>query len=216
MMSQQDGEPPRPDLVTGVTSLEKAAQGGSGFQTYGLDLGVLGSRNNVDDEIRTHSSSSGGFASGGSGSQRQSSSSSYNTQYSSGSRVGQTSGFGHSTSHNSAASEEYEDVDEYEQDDGDEYENSHSSHSSYSYSSQSDPQLKHYRKTRDVSMDFGDKDICESTHCVNVRCVVGPLDKNTGALIALRTRLVAHTLHQVSFFLIAERFNVNDKFQCGS
>lgn len=209
MMSQQDGEPPRPDLVTGVSALEKAAQGGQGLQTIGLDLGILGGRNNVDEEIRRQSSSSGGLSgsgstAGSSGSQHRTSSS-HSTQYSSGSRAGSTGGSVSQTQFTTGTDNDYEDEEEYE----DEYEhdksqgNAHSTHSSYSYSYQSgsdrnDPQFKHYRRTRDVSEVHMNNPLCESTHCVNVRCVVGPLDKNTGALIALRMRLVAHTLHKVS------------------
>jgi hypothetical protein len=205
MMSQQDGEPPRPDLVTGVTSLEKAAQGGQGFQTYGFDLGVLGGRNNVDDEMRTQSghSSMGGMSGGGS---QHSSSSSHNVQYSSG---GRTSGSSSYSTHSSSQGgyqnqdEEYEDIDEYENDDdnSDDAQNSYNTHSSYSYSqrTQSDHpgEFKHYRRQRDLT-SFGDENaFCKSAHCVSVRCVVGPLKKNEGGLVALRTRLVAHTLHKV-------------------
>lgn len=51
MMSQQDGEPPRPDLITGVSQMEKVAQGGRGFQTSSLDLGIY--RGNVEDGLAT-------------------------------------------------------------------------------------------------------------------------------------------------------------------
>ncbi|CAO1396274.1 unnamed protein product [Diamesa tonsa] len=55
------------------------------------------------------------------------------------------------------------------------------------------------RTTRDIkNLDLGSDTLCKATKCVNVRCVVGPLDKNGGALIALRTRLVAHTLNKIS------------------
>lgn len=41
-------------------------------------------------------------------------------------------------------------------------------------------------------------DICQRFKCLNVRCVVGPLETNTTAMVAIRTRLVAHTLHKVN------------------
>ncbi|KAG5683654.1 hypothetical protein PVAND_012923 [Polypedilum vanderplanki] len=202
MMSQQDGEPPRPDLVTGVTTLEKVAQGGHGLQTVGLDLGILGGRNNVDDEIRRHESR---ISSGGAGS---SSSSSHSTQFSSGSRTGST-GSSYSQHFSTNNDDEYEENEEeiYDEDGNDNDDQSHSggtghrSQSSYSYSyssnSKNDPQFQHYRRTRDVNGLDKTKPLCQSAQCVNLRCVVGPLDKNTGALIALRTRLVAHTLHKI-------------------
>jgi hypothetical protein len=220
MMSQQDGEPLRPDLVTGVTAIEKAAQGGHGFQTVGLDLGVLGGRNNVDDEIRRHGSSSSGISGGGSAS--SASSSSHNTQHSSGSRTGGSSGYSFSSSSNSNTNndDQYEDEEEYDEEQYDN-EQSHgggggggasrnSQTYSYSYSSnnKNDPQFQHYRRTRDVNGFDKGKSLCESAHCVNLRCVVGPLDKNTGALIALRTRLVAHTLAKVRLLEPVRTLNI--------
>lgn len=206
-MSQQDGEPPRPDLVTGVTQIEKVAQGGRGFQTVGLDLGVLAGRNNVDDEIRQQSehSSSGGR-------QQSSSSSSHNVQYSSGGRTGSTGSHYSSNQGYSQNDDDYEDEEEgydgYDDSEDDQQNtrqgSSYSTQSSYSYSSQNDrnnPEFKHYRKTREVSFGGGNS-LCDSAHCVSVRCVVGPLDKNTGALVALRMRLVAHTIHKVMTYLI--------------
>ncbi|XP_055615855.1 integrin alpha-PS2 isoform X2 [Toxorhynchites rutilus septentrionalis] len=55
MKSQQDGEATRPDLITGVSTIERLAQGRGGFQTATLDLGTL-NRQNVDEEIRTSGS----------------------------------------------------------------------------------------------------------------------------------------------------------------
>lgn len=57
MMSQQDGEPPRPDLITGATPLEKLAQGGHGFQVGTLDLGI--SRGNVEEEMNAQGRNTG-------------------------------------------------------------------------------------------------------------------------------------------------------------
>lgn len=45
MMSQQDGEAPRPDLITGATQFDK------GFQVSAVELNTL-NRDNVDEEIR--------------------------------------------------------------------------------------------------------------------------------------------------------------------
>ncbi|XP_070507183.1 integrin alpha-PS2 isoform X2 [Chironomus tepperi] len=218
MMSQQDGEPPRPDLVHGVTTFEKAAQGGRGLQTVGVDLGILGGRNNVDDEIRRQSGSSGRFStssgnrqstsgSTGAGSASrggQSSSSNSNTQFSSGS----TSKYLGSSLYNqikyqdySYEDDQYGEEEELENDNiddktqGNSYSTQHKS--SYTYkSSDANPQFKLYRTTRDIN-NVNSNGLCESAHCVNVRCVVGPLEKNTGAEIALRMRLVAHTLNKL-------------------
>lgn len=200
MQSQQDGEPARSDLVTGVTQLEKVAQGGHGFQTVGLDIGVLGGRNNVDDEMRQQS----GYASGGN---QHSTSSSHNVHYSSGGRTGSSGAHYSSNQGYNQDDDDYEEEGyEYDINEEDEHDtrqgNSYSSQSSFSrsYSSQTEggpAEFKHYRKTREV-INFGSENsLCQSAHCVNVRCVVGPLDKNTGALVALRMRLVAHTLHKV-------------------
>lgn len=49
MMSQQDGEPFRPDLIRGVSQYENK----DNFQAGTLELNTLG-RDNVDDEIRRH------------------------------------------------------------------------------------------------------------------------------------------------------------------
>ena len=217
MQSQQDGEAPRSGLVTGVTSIERAAQGGSGFQTVGLDLGVIGARNNVDDEIRTSAASAGGSAGG------SRSSSSYNTQYSSGGRQAgsSSSGYAHSSQtgggyqqhsdENNNNGDEYGTEEDYDENDDEQQGQSGGQGSSWSRSSSYslshkrplnaqpgsvDQQFKHYPHKRDVS-DQGPESPCKSTNCGVIRCVVGPIDKNNGALVALRTRLVAHTLHKV-------------------
>lgn len=49
MMSQQDGEPYRPDLITGVSPYESKDT----FQSGTLELNTIG-RDNVDEEIRRH------------------------------------------------------------------------------------------------------------------------------------------------------------------
>lgn len=141
MMSQQDGEPPRPDLIQGVTQLEKAAQGGHGFQAGTLDLGTLG-RNNVDEEIRRHGNvvTSGGStgqqqSSSVSGGYQQSSPSGFNSgsQYSSHGQQAASAGTGHRGSsgfsqHSSfgsraAADDDYEDEEEVQVEDGEYYDN---------------------------------------------------------------------------------------------
>lgn len=246
MQSQQDGEAPRSGLATGVTALERATQGGSGFQTVGLDIGVLGARNNVDGEIRSSANSglSGGSQSssssydsqhssgGGSAGGSRSASSSYDSQHSSGSRhqSGSSSGgqgytySSHSgyQQHGSSGennNDEYgaEDEDYDEEDDHSASQSSQqggqgstwSRSSSYSMSHKRplnanpgsvDQQFKHYPHKRDVSQQ-GPESPCKSTNCGVIRCVVGPLDKNNGALVALRTRLVAQTLNRVSFLI---------------
>lgn len=64
MHSQQDGEEQRPDLITGVSTLERVAQGRGGLTT-GLDLGTL-NRQNVDEEVRQSSGGSGRYSGGSS------------------------------------------------------------------------------------------------------------------------------------------------------
>lgn len=254
-MSQQDGEPIRHDLATGVeiSALEKAAQGGHGFQTVGLDLGVLGARNNVDDEIRHQSASSGNIADGSRGSV-----STYESQQTRGGQIGggqigggqigggqigggrssssssshgytYSSNDGHQHNDNSAEQHGNEDG-EYEDTYDESYQsneqntgnsNSFSRTSAHSFVQKGplnvqhatlDQRFKHYPSKRDVSNQFNfGNELCESTKCQKVRCVVGPLDKNSGALIALRTRLIAHTLNKVKEFLICKVKN-NNKF----
>lgn len=209
MMSQQDGEAPRRDLVTGVSTLEKVAQGGHGFQTVGLDLGTIGSRNNVDADFRRESSSGGGF--------RTSSSSSQNEQHSSGGQHSSASSGGQVYSSNSGSFEQTDgqagyDYDEYEdfeedQSQGGTHETSYGRNSNYASHTPHrgslnvqhesiNQKFKHYPQKRDVSAQASN-DICKSTKCRHIRCIAGPLGKNTEALIYLRTRLVAHTLHKV-------------------
>lgn len=198
MMSQQDGEPLRPGLVTGVTQLEKAAQGGQGFQTVGLDVSVP-VRNNVDENLRHEIERSRGSS--------HSSSSGYNVHHSSGGRTG--SAGQHYSANQGNNDDDYEeneeDINEYEYDQN--YDSNHdsrlgngySSQTSFSksYSSQSNPQFKHYRKRREVVNLGGGNLLCQSAKCVNARCVISNLNKNSEALVALRYRLVAHTLHKV-------------------
>lgn len=206
MMSQQDGEPPRPDLITGVTELEKIAQGGSGFHTSGFDLGVLGGRNNVDEEMRQRSGQSGS----------SSSQSQYSYTSSSGGRTPSTSfsTSSYKSQGNDNADDDYDEEEEYDVGDDDGNSNyEQSSHSSYSYSRHSNsnsdnPGFQHYRKIRDLSHSGGEKSLCDSAHCVNVRCVVGPLEKNTGALVALRFRPVVHTLQKVIQLILLKNFMI--------
>jgi hypothetical protein len=218
MNSQQDGEAFRPDLVTGVTTLERAAQGKSGFHTTGVDLGVIGGRNNVDDEMRRQSSASGGAT----GSSRSSSSSSssgghQSGTHSSGSGYSYNSRDGTTTFNDNALGandddyeDDYEEVDDQDQSDsqssGKQGGQSWSRTSSYSYSNKrpvssvhdsGDSHFRHYQTKREA-IYFPDKEICQSLSCVNVRCVVGPLLKDTEAFVALRTRVVASTLAKVS------------------
>lgn len=220
MKSQQDGEPLRPGLVTGATALEKAAQGGQGFITSGLDLGVLGSRNTVDDDLRRQGSARGGIAAGSSqsssrggaaGGSSQSSSASYNSQHSasSGGYGYEQSSQGNSAEYDSDDHLIDEDIyDESGQDSGQQsggHTTSWSRSNNYAFShgrplnahhESVNQQFKHYPTKRDVSFSSNEP-LCKSTRCVNVRCVVGPLEKNAVALIALRTRLVIHTVDKV-------------------
>lgn len=253
MKSQQDGEPPRPDLITGVSAMEKVAQGGQGFRASTLDLGTLG-RDNVDDELRhrggaghvatdgsyqssrgSHSShqaggsssgyqaggSSSGYQAGGAGS-HHSSSSSFSTQGSGGrqhhsqqssssgaTHGGNTSGsrgytqstYGHDGGANTQQEYEEEYTDEANDDyydNTDEVDPTQSSRTTQSH----DKRFKLYGRMKRQSIDFNDLALeealhCNSTQCVIIRCVTGPLDKDNSALISIRTRLVAATLNKV-------------------
>lgn len=194
MQSQQDGEASRSSFGSGTTSMERAAQGGRGFQTVGLDLGVLGAKNNDRS-----SEASGGARSGQNSATYQSSSTvdhqSHNSKHSDG---------GRSYSDEDYENEEYDEAENAKEQGG--QSSSWSRSSGYSYSHKQplsvqhanvDQQFKHYPKSKRDTANVIQLPICKSTECEYVRCVVGPLEKNSEALIALRTRLVAHTLNKV-------------------
>jgi hypothetical protein len=222
MQSQQDGEVNNNFYSSGgVTTLEKAAQGGSGFQTYGLDLGVIGSRKNADDEINRQAASRGGFQQGSQTYQSSSSSYGSGTQssISSGSSRSSSSHSSHHSSQNSQSDHDYNDNEYEDEEDFDlqEEQEQHSKTSSqqqqktsnfnhlyssnpsrtYSYT-ESNSRFQHYPQKRDTS-SIQYEDPCPTMNCMRLRCVVGPLDK-TSALIAFRTRVVAETLHKVIKF----------------
>lgn len=46
-------------------------------------------------------------------------------------------------------------------------------------------------------IDLKDALVCNITQCAIIRCVIGPLEKDNNAIIAIRTRLVAETLNKV-------------------
>lgn len=257
MKSQQDGEPPRPDLITGVTAVEKVAQGGQGFRAGTLDLGTLG-RDNVDDELRHRGSAgasgsyqssqgsynyqqSGGSSSGYHGGRagHASSSSSYATQSgtsgrqqhsqhsssSSGQHGGSTSGsrsYSYSTYDDGNPQQDYEE--EYTDDAADDYyENTDEVQPTpQSRTTQShDRRFKLYDRMKRQAIDFNELALeealhCNSTQCVIIRCVAGPLEKDSSALISIRTRLVAATLNKVytKVFTVNEMdFSDSKKFQ---
>lgn len=244
MKSQQDGEPPRPDLITGVSAMEKVAQGGQGFRTSSLDLGTLG-RDNVDDELRhrggsshvatdggyqssrVHSHNTGGSSSGhqAGGSGHHASSSSYSTHggagghqqhshHSSSSSANQgvsTGGRGYTQSSSSyghdggtGTQQDYED--DYTDDVNDDYYEGTDDVDPTPHSRTTQPndkqRFKLYGRTKRQSIDFNDLALeealhCNSTQCAIIRCVTGPLEKDSIAWIAIRTRLVAATLNKV-------------------
>lgn len=281
MMSQQDGEPPRTGLITGVTQLEKAAQGGHGFQAGTLDLGTLG-RDNVDEEIRRHGnaahasvtrgggssnrqqsgggggsyqqSNAGGYQQGSSGGYQQSSSSGYSSgsQYAShqGQQGAAASGATrrasssipqHSTSYGGGSrftsnnQDDFEDEEEVH-DDGEYYDDGLNDNNQQQAGSQQhqqqfsqsssrgghgtgystgirgnpnsapiDSRFKHYDRMRRDATDFGELELanrlqCNSSRCAVIKCTTGPLVKESSAWIALRMRLVAHTINIVSIW----------------
>uniref|UniRef100_A0A1Q3FPL5 Putative vitronectin receptor alpha subunit n=2 Tax=Culex tarsalis TaxID=7177 RepID=A0A1Q3FPL5_CULTA len=94
MHSQQDGEELRPDLITGVSTIERVAQGRGGLTT-GLDLGTL-NRQNVDEEVRQ--------SSGGSGRYSGRSSSTYESTYGGGAGAAGAGSYGSQQAGSSSAS----------------------------------------------------------------------------------------------------------------
>lgn len=227
MTSQQDGESKHQyDHMTGVSGMEKIAQGGRGFQTSSLDLGTLG-RDNVDDEIRNRgnvdqfaagqSARSGGGASSSSHSWQ---SGSHGTaSHNGGQHVG--SSYTHTQSSVGDGSggmiddldDTYPEEDEYyEGDDHDQQSGGQDNHQYHSETSQSssssqhgsgEPKFKHYGR---LTRSAGDYDLaleealkCNQTNCAVIRCVAGPLEKDTTAWISIRARLVAQTMHLVIF-----------------
>ncbi len=251
MKSQQDGEAPRPDLITGVSAVEKVAQGGQGFRSGTLDLGTLG-RDNVDEEFRQRGShhiagdgsyqtsqghynsqqAAGGSSSGyrgGAATGHSSSSSSYSTQgggnrqysqhssSSSATHGGNTAGsrgytqttYGHDASDNTEPEYEEEYIDGVSDDD-DYYRNTDDvDPTPHSQTTQShDQRFKLYGKMKREAINFNDLALeealhCNSTQCVIIRCVAGPLEKDSSALISIRTRLVAATLNKVIHQLLS-------------
>lgn len=243
MKSQQDGEPPRPDLITGVSAMEKVAQGGQGFRASTLDLGTLG-QDNVDDELRQR----GGASQVAAGGSYQSSRGNYNSQQSGGSSTGYQGGGAHHASsssystqggasgrqhysqlsssssavhgantagsrgytqssygHDGGANTQQDYEEEYTDDvSEDYYENTDDvDPTPHSRTTQShDKRFKLYDRMKRQSIDFNDLALeealhCNSTQCVIIRCVAGPLEKDSSALISIRTRLVAATLNKV-------------------
>lgn len=229
MMSQQDGESKRQfDHMGGVSGMEKIAQGGRGFQTSSLDLGTLG-RDNVDDEIRNrgnvdqfaagHSSRSGG---GGASSSHSSSSSwqsgshataNHNSGQNGGTSYAQSSVGDGSGGMTDDLDDSYTEEDEYyEGDEHDQQSGGHDNHQYHSETSHSssnsqhgsgEPKFKHYGR---LTRSAGDYDLaleealkCNQTNCAVIRCVAGPLEKDTTAWISIRARLVAQTMHLVIF-----------------
>jgi hypothetical protein len=231
LKSKQDGEAYQPGLITGaVTSLEKVAQGGRGFQTSTLDVTM--NTGNVDEEMRRQSmGAAAGGASYGSQSSHahgegsnHSSSSSYKTSktYVSGgqggsswsSSSGGSQGGSHHQQGGNQVDQQYDYDDEIYYDDdepeaaqgGNQGSQSHSSYkTSYTYKGAVDPNVafKHYPRSKrniiQVDPELRNALQCTATKCQVIRCIAGPLEGNNGALIALRTRLVAETLNKVRF-----------------
>ncbi|XP_065075351.1 integrin alpha-PS2 isoform X2 [Ochlerotatus camptorhynchus] len=249
MKSQQDGEPARPDLVTGISGIGRLAQGHGGFQTSTLDLGTL-NRQNVDENVRK---SSGGRISGGSGYESHSSSGHYgghqqggssassaaagsSTGSSSSSRTYSSSSHASSgSSHNQHSGGSQQSYVHNQQnaaygDDGDEYvdeydeyyehntqktsDSNYRAHHSIGQLNQGhdsvDQKFKYYqqfdrRQRRQVPgvEDENERALnealqCRATRCAIIRCMAGPIGDKDVAFIALRSRVVAHTLHKIS------------------
>lgn len=280
MMSQQDGDTKQQFDSTGLSAMEKAAQGGRGFQTSSVDLGTL-TRDNVDNDLRgrsnvgqfgnaaqhqqgrSGSSSSSSWQSGGnaaanhhqqqhySGSSQSSGGGSHhssNQHHFNSAAAGHSGsyGVGGTTATNTQSSvdenvddgyeytEEYEYPDEEDdhQSNGNDWnnnQNTYQSHSSSSSSSNnggsgsgrgqyanSERMIKDYQRIRrqaDVNDDIDDLILndalrCNRTKCAILRCVAGPLEKDSNAWISIRARLVAHTMHMVSVFF----FNYSEDF----
>lgn len=199
MQSQQDGEDLK-NFGSSATSIDIAAQGRNGFRTVGLDLGALVAHNNGGMRSQDSSDTNAENVRSAGYNARDYHSNDYSNKYH---KQSETTG--------SNSEEDYENVDgDYdESEDGKEqsgkggswsrtssFSNSHKQPVNAQHASV-DQMFKHYPKSKRDTSEVIQLPICKSTECEYVRCVVGPLDKNSGALIALRTRLIASTLNKV-------------------
>ncbi|XP_037039254.1 integrin alpha-PS2 isoform X2 [Bradysia coprophila] len=167
---------------------------------------------------------SGGSSSGhqGTGTGHYSSSNSYSTQ---GGRAGEhhyrqhsiSSGASHGGNtagshgytqsaygHDGGANTQQEYEEEYTDDAGDDYyENTDDVDPTQRTTQSHDSRFKLYDRMKRQSVDFNDLALeealhCNSTQCVIIRCVAGPLEKDSSAWISIRTRLVAATLNKIT------------------
>ncbi|XP_055713630.1 integrin alpha-PS2 isoform X2 [Phlebotomus papatasi] len=213
MMSQQDGEPPRPDLITGASPLEKAVQGaGHGqFHTATVDLGQL-SRSNVDDEIHrrgqaahiANSYNSGAHGQtynyhqqAGGGSRTASSQSS--SQASSGFNQGRQS----SSTWHVGSPDPLSEEDDYTFEDYDDEDNGHPAGYKPTHHGRVPDRFQHYRRFQrspeDDDLAELEKELhCNVTKCAVLKCIAYNLVKDDNVYIAIRTRLVAKTLDKLT------------------
>ncbi|XP_055684232.1 integrin alpha-PS2 isoform X1 [Lutzomyia longipalpis] len=211
MMSQQDGEPPRPDLITGASPLDKAVQGaGHGsFHTATVDLGQLGSRTNVDDEIHRRGQAAHIANSYDSGNRGHA----YNyQQQTGGTRTASSSASGFSQSgrqsssswHASSPPDPLSEEDDYTFEDDYEEPEDNSQPAGYrpTHHGRVPDRFQHYRRFQrspeDDDAELEKELFCNVTRCAVLRCIAYNLVKDDNVYIAIRTRLVARTLDKLT------------------
>uniref|UniRef100_A0A1B0DMU4 Uncharacterized protein n=1 Tax=Phlebotomus papatasi TaxID=29031 RepID=A0A1B0DMU4_PHLPP len=213
MMSQQDGEPPRPDLITGASPLEKAVQGaGHGqFHTATVDLGQL-SRSNVDDEIHRRGQAAHIANSYNSGAHGQTYN--YHQQAGGGSRTASaqsssqaSSGFNQGRQSSSTwhvgSPDPLSEEDDYTFEDYDDEDNGHPAGYKPTHHGRVPDRFQHYRRFQrspeDDDLAELEKELhCNVTKCAVLKCIAYNLVKDDNVYIAIRTRLVAKTLDKLT------------------
>ncbi|XP_030382273.1 integrin alpha-PS2 isoform X2 [Scaptodrosophila lebanonensis] len=185
------------DYAGGQSADKSIHAGRDGFRTGTLDLGTI-DRTNVDNELRNRGA--GGAGGGGS------SSSSYSTQY--GSRPGTV--HHHETVYSSGSKPYYgrENEDYYDEDNllqqQQQQQLSNAGGGGQQQWSSSSSQRRFRRADGPTSSSNGEpKQVdlnspCKAAKCETLRCVVKNLDEKEAAYVAIRTRLVAHTMEKIA------------------
>ncbi|KAI8128031.1 Integrin alpha-PS2 [Lucilia cuprina] len=181
------------DFAAGDGNFEKAAVGGRGFQSGTLDLGAL-NRGNVEQELRTHSV------------QPQQGSYNYHQTYSSGTpqtnanyHQASSSSYGGSKPYYGLENEDYYDEDYNSQTAGGQQ--GAQSSQKWSHSSSSSQPLRRVRREESEVPEPTQIDMnspCKAAKCETLRCVARNLGKDDGVWIAIRTRMVAHTMEKLA------------------
>lgn len=225
MMSQQDGEAPRPDLISGASVYDRVGAGKQGFQAGSVELNTL-NRNNVDNELQHggsiyQSGASSGTQYGGGRQQSSGNSGSYQGNLG-GQQGGGSYGFHQQASYGSGNAELPQNNYEYTQD----YHNENGDHPQQGISTQQfshsyrgpgisnpntvpiDRQFRHYPRAKRDARDLSDEELkrklqCNRSECKVIRCVVSSLNSGSEAWIAFRMRLVSETMQKVKKLIVS-------------